>query len=134
MDKVSILTASRVEPSVLPLSHAAILANLSPAVRSAIRLQSLLLAVSLQVLFRGYIAAATTLWASRFVAGHAAWASGSLIKNAWKSKQVVAVRDKVFFEFATFVLGSGNGLFVMLFWPGWWVLGAASWGLWTVCG
>lgn len=39
------------------------------------------------------------------------------------------LRKKVFFEFMCFILGTGNGLFLLLFWPGWLILGGAIWSI-----
>lgn len=40
------------------------------------------------------------------------------------------LRHKLYFEVVVFVLGGGNGVFLLLFWPGWIVV----WVLWMVWG
>jgi hypothetical protein len=142
MDKVSILTASRVEPSVLaPRSQDIIFTHIAPSLDSAVRLQTVIGSISLNVLFQAYIAASLTLtaalWASHLFAVQAYFAtllSGKALRQLWNTRVVVSMRNKVFYEFAVFILGSGQGLILTLFWPGWWILGGATWALWTFCG
>jgi len=40
----------------------------------------------------------------------------------------------MFFEFAVFILGGGNQVILIVFWPGWIVVGGGVWGMWMVCG
>lgn len=145
MNKVSILTASRVEPNVLPYSANGLITTLSPLVYSALQLQRILSAVSLQILLQAYTAAcvtmATAVWSSKLFALHAAiavkgsvWFSGHAIWWTWTSKGVVALREHTFRNFATWVLGSGNGLILVFFWPGWWCLAGTSYAVWAFCG
>lgn len=41
-------------------------------------------------------------------------------RMGWKATE--GLRKKLWFEFMVFVLGGGNGLFLLVFWPGWIVL------------
>lgn len=59
-------------------------------------------------------------------------ASKQAIKLGWKATE--RFRNKLFFEFMVFILGGGNGLLLVILWPGWIVLGGAAWSIWTVCG
>jgi hypothetical protein len=43
------------------------------------------------------------------------------VKYAWKKSE--GLRNKLFFELAVFVLGNGNGIVLILFWPGWIIIG-----------
>lgn len=52
------------------------------------------------------------------------------MKAGWKAAK--PLREKLFFEFMVFVLGGGNGLLLVVFWPGWIVV-AGAWGLWRAC-
>lgn len=52
---------------------------------------------------------------------------------AWKATE--QLRKKLIFEFMVFFLGSGgNGLILVLFWPGWIVVGSGLWGICWICG
>lgn len=42
------------------------------------------------------------------------------------------VRDKLFYEFASFILGSGNALILWIFWPCWILFGLAVWIVWQL--
>ncbi|KAH8168585.1 hypothetical protein LIA77_11849 [Sarocladium implicatum] len=145
MDKATILTASRVEPNVLPYSTEILITSLSPIFESAIQLQRVLSAVSLQILLQTFIAARLTLtvaaWSSKFCAVHVfvlirngAWISGQVVWWTWTSKGVIALREQTFRNFATWVLGSGNGLILVFFWPGWWLVAGGSCAVWICCG
>ncbi len=41
-------------------------------------------------------------------------------------------RRKVAFEFAVFLLGGGNGLVLLAFWPGWLLVGLGVWLVWCL--
>lgn len=145
MEKATILTASRVEPNVLPYSSEVLITSLSPILESALQIQRLLSAASLQLVIQAYIAVRITLtvtaWASRVFAVQAfvvlkggAWASKKVAWWTWTSRGVVAMRNQAFRNFATWVLGSGNGLILVFFWPGWWLLAGGSCAIWICCG
>lgn len=151
MDKVTILTASRVEPgiSITPRSRAGIITALGPALQYAGHLQSILSSASTFLCLHAYFLAsvifATALYASevvafqayiatKFGALHGLAMSHKIVLEAWKSKRAQAVRDKLFHEFAVFILGSGNPVILMVFWPGWFVIGGTSLALWHFWG
>lgn len=54
------------------------------------------------------------------------------MKMGWKATE--SLRKKLLYEFADFVLGSGNSLVLLVFWPGWIVVGGGVWGVKWVCG
>lgn len=43
------------------------------------------------------------------------------VKLGWKSTE--RARQRLFFEFMVFILGCGNGILLLLFWPGWIFIG-----------
>ncbi|KAH7354926.1 hypothetical protein BKA65DRAFT_475398 [Rhexocercosporidium sp. MPI-PUGE-AT-0058] len=49
----------------------------------------------------------------------------------WKASE--GLRKKLWFEFMVFVLGGGNGLMLLVFWPGWIVLWCIYWA-WVAYG
>jgi len=66
---------------------------------------------------------------SRLIATCAASGAGYLTWSAWDSKPVRRLRKKVEFEFFVLLLGCGNTLFLMVFWPGWIPLGCLGWAV-----
>jgi hypothetical protein len=47
-----------------------------------------------------------------------AWYAG---KQGWKSTE--SLRRRLFFEFMVFILGCGNGILLVVLWPGWLLIG-----------
>lgn len=74
------------------------------------------------------------LIATKYSAFHSFNMSTQAVASAWNSKNVQRLRKKLWYEFAVFILGSGNMVFLMLFWPGWWVLAGACWAGWMLFG
>lgn len=52
------------------------------------------------------------------------------VARLWHSRTVQVVRNKLFYEFAIFILGGGNTLIIWIFWPGWILFGLALWAFW----
>ncbi|CAM1510815.1 Fc.00g083280.m01.CDS01 [Cosmosporella sp. VM-42] len=149
MEKVALLTASKVEPGASISPRSDIIRLLGPTLKIALRFQSLIGSVSIFLCLRTYflasVAFAGVLYASKIVAlqafvatktgaFHGLTMSGKAIIGAWNSKRVQALRQKLWYEFAIWVLGSGNTFILMVFWPGWWVLAGAVWALWLLFG
>ncbi|KAF5676995.1 hypothetical protein FHETE_1897 [Fusarium heterosporum] len=148
MDKATLLTASKVDLSVsTPRSD--ITRLIGPALQIALRFRSLVSSISiflcLHACFIASITFAGIVYASKTVTTHAFTAakfsafyifnmSTQAVASAWNSKNVQRLRDKIWYEFAVFILGSGNMIFLMLFWPGWWVLASACWAFWMLFG
>ena len=149
MEKVALLTASKVEPGVSINPRSDIIRLLAPTLEIALRFQSLVSSVSIFLCLRAFFLASFTfagvLYASKIVAFQAFIAtkigafhgftmSSKAIIGAWNSRRVQALRQKLWYEFAIWVLGSGNTVILMVFWPGWWVLAVAVWALWLLFG
>ncbi|KAH7241838.1 hypothetical protein BKA59DRAFT_214379 [Fusarium tricinctum] len=148
MDKATLLTASKVDLSVsTPRSD--ITRLIGPALQIALRFQSLVGCVTVflcshacffaSITFAGLLHASKTVTLNAFVAARfSAFLSFNMstqaVASAWNSKNIQRLRSKLFYEFAVFILGSGNMIFLMLFWPGWWVLAGACWAFWTLFG
>lgn len=49
------------------------------------------------------------------------------VAYVWNSPTVRLVRNRLFHEFAVFILGGGNALILCVFWPGWLLFGLAFW-------
>ncbi|KAM0326717.1 hypothetical protein ACHAQA_006590 [Verticillium albo-atrum] len=107
-------------------------------VNLALGFQRLFSAVWISLLFRTYFLAAvtatTTLLASRVIAVHSFTLTKTILLSSakgcsivWKTKRVRRMRKQMEYDFAMVILGPGvNTLIVMVFWPGWWVLGGAA--------
>ncbi|KFA61725.1 hypothetical protein S40285_10108 [Stachybotrys chlorohalonatus IBT 40285] len=150
MDQVGILTTSRVEPSVSINRNSDALAYLSSTLPYATVVHHALGSVSLFLCMQAYVTACAAfsiaLYASKILAFqayiatkysayHARIVSAWALAEVYRSKTLERLRKKLFFEFATFVLGGcGNGLFLVVFWPGWIVIGGASFAMWQVVG
>lgn len=132
---MSLLTASKVEPGG-SLAHSTI-SRLGPALDFAARFQRGLVISCL----RAYLVLHLALYASGFLAVvatigafHGVSMSSKAVADLWESRTVRLVRRKLFFEFAVFILGGGNSIILLLFWPGWLLVGGAFWGLWRFWG
>ncbi|KAF5007076.1 hypothetical protein FDECE_6580 [Fusarium decemcellulare] len=149
MDKATLLTASKVELAVSPYPRSDIIRLLGPALEIALRFQSLVSTVSIflclracflasftfaGVLYASKIVALKAYVATKFSAFHSFNMSSRAAVGVWNSKSVQTLRKKLWYEFAVFVLGSGNVVFLMLFWPGWWLLAGACWSVWMLFG
>jgi hypothetical protein len=122
-----------------------VLAFLSPALTHSLYLafifQRLLSTTTVFVLFRAYLLSglllrqsfyateillAQSYYASRLVAQQFFLASKRSLSLAWRKTN--PLRKKLFFEFMVFVLGGGgNGIILLVFWPGWLVVGPGVW-------
>lgn len=78
-----------------------------------------------QLACSGFFVAQQTVMASRSVLANTAQLSQNATLAVWESSQVRRLRKKLELEFFTFILGCGNVLCVMMFWPGWWLLALA---------
>lgn len=140
----AILAPSRPNPNVL--------AFLTPALTHSLYLayilQRLLSTTTVFVLFRAsllsglllrqsFYACEMLLARSRFAAGLVArqllLSARQSLAVAWRAS--VCLREKLFFEFMVFVLGTGgNNIILLVFWPGWIVVGLGVWGVMWACG
>ncbi len=143
--KMTVLTISPTATTTITISL------LSPALTHSLYLATtfrrLFSTTTLFIFFRAYmlylLLIKNSLYVSRLLGLQAQYTSLLLARNSvaalkratrmgWKSTE--RLRRKLWFEFMVFVLGGGgNGLILVLFWPGWIVLGVVL-GLWMVCG
>lgn len=139
---MSILAASTSKPGVALHQGPNVISSLGPLVNFALQCQKILssatflltirtfLAIRLigeALLFASYIAAIRTALISKAAAFKSAVAARQIVWSLWNSKQSRRMRKKIEFEFFVLFLGPANVLCLMLFWPGWLVLGAAAW-------
>ncbi|KAI4868028.1 hypothetical protein F4820DRAFT_445609 [Hypoxylon rubiginosum] len=125
--KVAIIAAPTKEPRAAIHPSSGIAAILAPALVAVLQFQQLFGATSLFLGIQASWLAWQFLLASRILACQLRSAfrlSVGVGKTIWKTRTVRRLRKKIAFEFVTLLLGSsGNSLFLVLFWPGWWVLG-----------
>lgn len=77
------------------------------------------------LLFGCNVFALQTFLAIRNVALMSTAALGNLAWSAWNSKPGRRLRKKLEFEFFVLILGCGNGVCLLVFWPGWILIGLA---------
>jgi hypothetical protein len=121
-----------------------ILSLLSPALSSSLYLatilQQLLSTTTIFLLFRTYLLSLFLLqqsyhasqvllirglYASSLLCKTASWTSKRGVRALWKSTE--GTRKKLFREFMIFILGEGNQVILLLFWPGWILVGGSVW-------
>jgi hypothetical protein len=125
---------------------------LSPALTHSLYLafifQRLLSTTTVFLLFRAYLLSdlllrqsfyaceillAQSWYASGIVAKQLFLASKQSLRLAWRA--TATLRKKLFFEFMVFMLGAGgNSIILLVFWPGWLVVGPPVLYLMWACG
>jgi hypothetical protein len=123
--------------------------DLGPTLALVLRAQHLIRSISRFLCWQAYLLAAATSNRALLAARTLAWQillvarvggyRGAVMSRVawtrtWDSKTVRALRKKMMYDFAFFILGSGNGLVLLLFWPGWLVVGGAAWAAVRICG
>jgi hypothetical protein len=148
---MALLAASRAPPGVSSLTqHSDVLSVLSPLVNTALQFQQLVGSAAFHLAVRAYFAAAATatlaIWVSwrviwhalvtsRLLAAHALLLLRRLIWAAWDSRSGRRLRKRLEYEIMVTLLGpGGNTLLLMLFWPGWFMIGVLWWGMWLLTG
>lgn len=150
---MAVLIASSNPTTTLTTSQNAkpILALLSPAISNSLYLaailQQLLSTTTIFLLFRTYLLSLfllqksyhasqvlliRSLYASSLLCKTASWTSKRGMRALWKTTE--GTRKKLFREFMIFILGGGNQLILIVFWPGWLLIGGSIWGLWHLWG
>jgi hypothetical protein len=69
--------------------------------------------------------AVQSYYASLLVLRQGWWLGKGGVRYAWKGSE--GLRKKLWFELVVFVLGNGNGIVLILFWPGWIVIAGICW-------
>ncbi|KAL7795123.1 hypothetical protein V8C37DRAFT_408813 [Trichoderma ceciliae] len=149
MDRLTLLTASRLEPTVTFRPHSTVIVRLGRAFALLLQLHHRFQHISLFICTQSYFVSCAlligTLYvckhllfyafaASAFIFKHGFAMSTKTIFHVWDSRRVQRVRARLFYEFAVFILGCGNAMFIVLFWPGWLLLGGACFALWQLTG
>ncbi|KAL7912665.1 hypothetical protein GGI35DRAFT_476502 [Trichoderma velutinum] len=145
MDKVTLLTASRLEPTVVIRPHSTVVARLGRTFAIPLQLHHRFKHISLFICLQSYFISYALLISTRYACFYAFVASAFILKHAftmsskaivdvWDSKSIQKVRARIFYEFAVFILGCGNAIFLFVFWPGWLILGGTFFALWQLTG
>ncbi|KAI1413861.1 hypothetical protein F5Y13DRAFT_179229 [Hypoxylon sp. FL1857] len=131
LSKVTIIATPTKEPRAVIQPSFDVVAVFAPTLLIIIQCQQLLGAASLSCysqahwltwqFFRlGWIIASQLYVASSFFRARI-MALGRII---WETKTIQRLKKRIVFEFFTLMLGSGgNCMCLIVFWPGWWVLG-----------
>jgi hypothetical protein len=150
---MTVLTPSPNPSALLSTSSSAnIIKLLSPALSHSLYFaavfQHLLSTTTLFLFLRAYVSSLfifrQAFYASQLLLIQSYYASALLarqlnpvvkrgMKMGWKATR--KLRNKLFFEFMVFVLGAGgHQILLVVFWPGWIVLGGGAMGIWWACG
>lgn len=147
---MALLAASRTSPTVSLTQRSDVISALYPIVNSALQVQQIVGSVAFHLFVRTYFAATiiatASVWASKSIAWRTFLASRILAVTAlsmskrlawalWDCQKSRQLRKRLEFELFVLLLGpGGNALFLMLFWPGWLMLGFLGWGVWQLTG
>ncbi|KAL7629789.1 hypothetical protein AAE478_001312 [Parahypoxylon ruwenzoriense] len=131
LSKVDIIAAPTRDPRAAAQQSSSVTTLFAPTLVAALRCHQVLVTASLFLYIRTHWIMCRMILASQIFAGQAYVAltffrfqATVLGKIIWNTKTIARLRKKIMFEFFTLILGSGgNTLFLVLFWPGWWVLG-----------
>ncbi|KAK0620892.1 hypothetical protein B0T14DRAFT_238544 [Immersiella caudata] len=142
---MNILAAPTSKPNVVLQPSLDVISSLGPLVNLAVWFQQILSSATLLLFLRTYlavrvigaailfgsrIAALNALFASRLLAMKSAAMTQQTLTALWDSKTLRRLRKKIEYEFFALILGPmGNLMCLLLFWPGWAVLGAMGWFL-----
>lgn len=149
---MTVLTPSPNPTNLLTPTHVrALLSALSPVLTNTLSLfatlQTLLHNGTLFLLFRSYFllrqsflvsqillyGSSILLWQYSSILGKGAyWTTKFGVKEGYK--RTAWLRKKLQYEFFVFILGGGNPILLVVFWPGWLVVMTGVWGAWWVCG
>lgn len=88
-------------------------------------------AVFTYLFFGSTIAALQTYLFTKDLTMRSGAALANIARTAWNSKQSRRLQKKVEFEFFVLILGCGNSFCLVVFWPGWILIGLV-YLLWTV--
>lgn len=124
--------------------------SLYPLIQHAIQFQQLISSAAFHLFVRTYFATYLVAYAALVTSRTIAWRtfivfrifiSRALVVSKWLGRRTLSsigttrLRKRIEFELYVFLVGPcANMLFLMLFWPGWLVLGVAIWAYWQVAG
>ncbi|KAI2640911.1 hypothetical protein GGS26DRAFT_185035 [Hypomontagnella submonticulosa] len=131
LSKMGIIAAPTKEPRAVVKQSSDWVAIFVPALAVILQCQQVLGAVSLSLYTRACWFSWQAFLASRTVARQVYIATVFLLTHSaflgaalWQTKSAQRFQRKLEFEFFTLMLSStGNSLCLLIFWPGWWVLG-----------
>ncbi|KAI0844362.1 hypothetical protein F5Y00DRAFT_200357 [Daldinia vernicosa] len=133
LSKVAIIAAPTKEPRAVTNPSSSVVAIFVPTLVVILRCQRVLAAASLSLHIKvswlaRHLSQVLRIFASQIYSASKLFRYHTAIlgRTIWKTKPIQRLRKKIVFEFFTLMLGScGNLLCLLLFWPGWWLLGIA---------
>lgn len=135
LSKVAIIAAPTKEPRAVSQQSLSVATVFAPTFVTILQCQQLLDAILFSLHGRAHWIIWRMLDVCYIIASQAYIASSycqhygiAVAKALWRTRIVQALGKKIAFEFFTLFLGSGgNALCLLLFWPGWWVIGLIGW-------
>ncbi|KAH6612950.1 hypothetical protein B0J18DRAFT_71336 [Chaetomium sp. MPI-SDFR-AT-0129] len=146
---MALLAASRTTPTVSLTPPPDIISALHPLVTSAVYFQHFLSSLAFHLFVRTYFAASVvatlTLWMSKTIAWRTLLVSKFLAIRSlllarrttwsvWDCKRARRFRKRLEFELYILLVGGGNTVLLVVFWPGWIMLGVLGCGVWLLTG
>lgn len=84
------------------------------------------------LIFGGTIATLQTFLITKELTMRSTAALARVAEKAWNSRQARKLQKKVEFEFFVLILGCGNSFCLVIFWPGWILIGLAYLLWWVI--
>lgn len=146
----ALLATSKSAPSVPITQRTDVISALHPIVNSALHFQQIVGSAAFHLFMRTFFAATivatVSVWASKSIAWRAFLASRHLAAatitmskrlawTAWDSKRSRRFRKRLEYELFVLLFGpGGQTFFLLLFWPGWLMLGILGLCVWRIAG
>ncbi|KAI1090248.1 hypothetical protein F5B19DRAFT_494531 [Rostrohypoxylon terebratum] len=135
LSKVAIIAAPTKEPRAVAQQSFGVATVFAPTFVTILQCQRILDTTFLSLYGRAHWIVSAILGVCYIMASQAYIASSccqhcasTVSKALWRTRIVQSLGKKVAFEFFTLFLGSGgNAVCLLLFWPGWWVIGLIGW-------
>ncbi|KAK3943228.1 hypothetical protein QBC46DRAFT_43349 [Diplogelasinospora grovesii] len=136
---MAILAAPTTDPSVALRQRSDLISVLGPLVGLAPQFRHLLTLITTFLFIHTYFAASIVATALSQASLCVLFKTAGLTKRVswtiWNAKATKRLRKKLEFEFFVLILGpGGNALCLMVFWPGWLIIGATIWAVWPATG
>jgi hypothetical protein len=130
---MAILAAPTKKSAEVFAQRSEVIVPLVPALQFASHCRQLLRKALLSFVLTTYLLASALLHISYIMSVHICQAAQTVLCHSiefstrvtqaiWNSAQVKRLRKKLEFEFFTLILGGGNSLCLVIFWPGWCIL------------
>lgn len=133
-------------PGAISSGHGleSVVAQLSPAIKAAVLLRNHLSTITIFLFLRSYLLANLAFSISQTIALYVFLVTRSGASRSWslsakaiselrRSRVIRRVYRSMEREFRSILLGHGYSIIMLMFWPGWWVVGGISLTVWQLC-